>query len=163
MIALAQFWIASCAGLLSSNPFFRSPTLPLRCIWLTLQVCPVPSHCLPQALLMHSEPGLTTTETKRSPLVAVVALPTVLADGQQGAAAGGPTLSLLGAEQEGRTTISWTMYNDGGEEPEVGAGASMGRAVCIAPQTAVVVRGCLRKTDGIVTLACFGEPGCCGC
>lgn len=65
---------------------------------------------------MHAQPGLTTAATKRSPLVAVVALPGVL----EGSAAGVPTLPLLGAGH-GQTRISWTMYHDEGEEPEVGA------------------------------------------
>jgi alpha-glucosidase (family GH31 glycosyl hydrolase) len=76
----------------------------------------IPLHMLGgKALLMHSQPGLTTADTKRSPLVAVVALPAVL----EGNLPDGYTLPLLGAE-EGQQSISWTMYNDGGEEPEAG-------------------------------------------
>ena len=71
---------------------------------------------------MHAQPGLTTAETKRSPLVAVVALPAVLGER---AAAPGPALPLLGAGADGQHTISWTMYHDGGEEPEVGAGLAL--------------------------------------
>lgn len=77
---------------------------------------------------MHTHPGLTTAETKRSPLVAVVALSAVLGSGPHGSTASGPALPLLGAGTEVQHTISWTMYHDGGEEPEVSAGLALALA-----------------------------------
>lgn len=77
-----------------------------------------------QAVWMQ-EAALTTTAVKRSPLTAVVALPAVL---EPGALPG--SLSSGGSRSRGTTgggpatVIGATMYNDGGEELEVGAWAS---------------------------------------
>ena len=101
---------------------------------------------------MHAQPGLTTAATKRSPLVAVVALPAVLQD----SAADGPTLPLLGAE-EGRNSISWTMYHDEGEELEVGAAMAEGQEVCWLCRALIWVRAC----EACVLAQALPLCGCC--
>lgn len=66
---------------------------------------------------MHVQAGLTTAETKRSPVMAVVALPEHLV--AHGGGTGGPS-AVLGAARK-RAHISAHVYRDGGEELEVGA------------------------------------------
>lgn len=63
---------------------------------------------------MHTEAAPTTAETSRRPLLAVIALPRVLS-------AARPTVALPPGGSDATDRITATVYNDEGEELEVGA------------------------------------------
>lgn len=77
---------------------------------------------------MHRDAALTTAEQQRVPLVAVVALPAVLAPGAASAGAG--RLSVDGSSSGSDARITAHIYHDAGDELEVGAGGWVDARAC---------------------------------
>ncbi|KAL4448263.1 hypothetical protein ABPG75_005482 [Micractinium tetrahymenae] len=87
----------------------------------------IPLHMLGGTALWMQRAAPTTGEVKRSPLTAVVALPAVLqpgvllaSRGSSGGSSGGGMGRMSSGSGQTATRIAATMYNDGGEELEVG-------------------------------------------